>query len=170
MSPKSVRVERELLAIGFRAYPRGLLNGFVFACLTVALMWPRLPHELLAGWFAGFIAIGLCRLAISRAFIALPAGTADVASWKLRAAASYGATGLAWAALGCSAIHFAPGVYIFTLWVGFLIALFGVLQAQSTGALPIIFRSYFLCATLPIVGVSIFEPSPYYWLRLAAEV
>jgi signal transduction histidine kinase/CheY-like chemotaxis protein len=133
-------------------------------------MWPRLPHELLEGWFAGFIAIGLGRLALSRAFLALPAATADVARWKLRAAIGYGGTGLAWGALGCCAIHFAPGVYIFTLWVGFLIALFGVLQAQSTGALPIIFRSYFLCATIPIVVVSVLEPGTYYWLRLAAEV
>ena len=68
MSPKSEQVERELLAIGFRAYPRGLLNGFVFACLTIWLMWPRMPHQLLGGWFAGFATIALCRLAIARAF------------------------------------------------------------------------------------------------------
>jgi signal transduction histidine kinase len=44
-----------------------------------------------------------------------------------------------------------------------------VLQAQSTGALPIIFRSYFLSATIPLVVVSMIEPGQYYWLRLAAE-
>jgi len=170
MSPKLEQVERELLAIGFRAYPRGLLNGFVFACLTVALMWPRLPHSLLEAWFAGFIAIGLARLAISREFAATPPQAIDHLRWKRLAAFGYGGTGFAWGLLGCCAIHFAPGVYIFTLWVGFLIALFGVLQAQSTGALPIVFRSYFLSATIPLLAVSLIEPSPYYWLRLAAEI
>ena len=169
MSPKLEQVERELLAIGFRAYPRGLLNGFVFACLTVWLMWPRIPHELLEGWFAGFAVIAMCRLAIARAFAATAPEAIDNRRWKRRAAFSYGATGFAWGVLACCAIHFAPGIHIFTLWVGFLIALFGVLQAQSTGALPIIFRSYFLSATIPLVVVSMIEPGQYYWLRLAAE-
>jgi signal transduction histidine kinase len=169
MSPKSERVERELLAIGFRAYPRGLLNGFVFACLTIWLMWPRLPHSLLEAWFAGFIAIALCRLAMARAFVATAPEAIDHGRWKRRAAFAYGATGFAWGALGSCAILFAPGVNIFTLWVGFLIALFGVLQAQSTGALPLVFRSYLLCATIPIIVVSAIEPSPYYWQRLIAD-
>jgi signal transduction histidine kinase/CheY-like chemotaxis protein len=169
MSPKSEQVERELLAIGFRAYPRGLLNGFVFACLTIWLVWPRMPHQLLGGWFAGFATIAMCRLAIARAFAATAPGAIDTRLWKRRAAFSYGATGFAWGLLACCAIHFAPGVHIFVLWVGFLIALFGVLQAQSTGALPIIFRSYFLSATIPLVVVSIIEPGQFYWLRLAAE-
>jgi signal transduction histidine kinase/CheY-like chemotaxis protein len=170
MSPKLEQVERELLAIGFRAYPRGLLNGFVFACLTVALMWPGLPHSLLEAWFAGFIAIGLARLAMARAFVATPPEAIDHHRWKRLAAFGYASVGFAWGLLGCCAIYFAPGVYIFTLWVGFLIALFGVLQAQSTGALPIVFRSYLLSATIPLLVVSLVEGSPYYWLRLAAEI
>ena len=95
MSPKSEQVERELLAIGFRAYPRGLLNGFVFACLTIWLVWPRMPHQLLGGWFAGFATIALCRLAIARAFAATAPGAIDTRLWKRRAAFSYGATGFA---------------------------------------------------------------------------
>src|SRR6185369_719318 len=99
MSPKLERVERELLAMGFRAYPRGLLNGFVFACLTVALMWPGLPHSLLEAWFAGFIAIGLCRLAMARAFVATPPEAIDHRRWKRLAAFGYASVGFAWGVL-----------------------------------------------------------------------
>ena len=92
MSPKSEQVERELLTMGFRAYPRGLVNGFAFE----------------------------------------------------------------------------EKVYI--LWVGFLIALFAVLQSQTTGSKPLVLRSFVVCALAPIIAVSCLEPSRYYWQRLSFEI
>ena len=69
MSPKSEHVSRELLAIGFRAYPRGLLNGFLCACLTVGILWSMVPKAVLAGWLLAVAVVNLGRYALSRAFL-----------------------------------------------------------------------------------------------------
>jgi two-component system, sensor histidine kinase len=169
MSPKSEQVEREILALGFRTYPRGLANGFVFACMSAALMWPKLPHAFLGTWLAMFVVFLATRLAIARAFLAADQPPDAFPLWTRRAAIGYGATGLAWGILGAAAIHYAFEEKLYILWVAFLIVLFAVLQSQTTGAKPIVLRSFVLCAVAPIVAVSIIEPSPNYWLRLVAE-
>jgi signal transduction histidine kinase/ActR/RegA family two-component response regulator len=170
MSPQSEQVERELLALGFRTYPRGLANGFMFACLTVALMWPKLPHEFLAAWLAVFAAFLGLRLSIGRAFLRSAQPASTFRRWTLMAATGYGLTGLAWGTLGVAAIHFAFEEKLYILWIGFLIVLFAVLQSQTTGAKPLVLRSFVAGAALPIIAVSLAEPSPNYYLRLAAEV
>jgi len=107
MSPKSEHVERELLTIGFRAYPRGLVNGFVFAFFSVVLMWPKLPHELLLAWLAAFTGVLALRWSIARAFLAHPQPATSFAGWTRRAAFGYGTTGLAWGILGAASVHYA---------------------------------------------------------------
>ncbi|MBC8022697.1 MAG: response regulator [Burkholderiales bacterium] len=169
MSPKSEHVEREILALGFRTYPRGLANGFVFACMSAALMWPNLPHAFLGAWLVMFVVFLATRLAIARAFLAADQPPDTFPLWARRAAIGYGATGLAWGILGAAAIHYAFDEKLYILWVAFLIVLFAVLQSQTTGAKPIVLRSFVICAMVPIVAVSILEPSPNYWLRLVAE-
>jgi signal transduction histidine kinase len=169
MSPKSERVARELLAIAFRAYPRGLVNGFLFAILSVAFMWPQLPHAFLSAWLASVFGIAVGRLALSRAFLRTQPPAAKLGDWTRYAAVGYGATGLAWGVLGGAAIHFAPDTHIYIYWIGFLIVLFSVLQSQSTGAQPLVLRSFLICAMGPIIAVSAIEPSPNYVLRLLAE-
>jgi signal transduction histidine kinase len=170
MSPKSEQIERELLTLGFRTYPRGLANGFVFASMTAALMWLRLPHAFLVGWLAVVVAIQFARLAMARAFLHRDAPPSTFARWTRLAAIGYGATGLAWGVLGAAAIHFAFDEKLYILWVGFLIVLFAVLQSQTTGAKPLVLRSFVACAAVPIIAISLAESSPNYALRLVAEI
>src|SRR5258706_577683 len=63
MSPKAEHVSRELLAIGFRAYPRGLANGFLFAMgpiLAVSLVEPS-PNQVLR-FLAELLLLGIALL------------------------------------------------------------------------------------------------------------
>jgi signal transduction histidine kinase/CheY-like chemotaxis protein len=168
MSPKSEHVSRELLAIGFRAYPRGLTNGFLFACLTMALFWPRLPHGFLAAWYAVYAAILAARLALARAFLRSTPPAEQFDEWTRYAALGFAATGLAWGTLGAAAMHLAPGETLYAVWPVFLIALFAVQHTQNTGAHPWVFRAFLLGAMGPIVAVSLVEDSPIYFLRLLA--
>src|SRR5260221_10996889 len=69
MSARPEQVFHEILARGFRGYPRGIVNGFVFAIFTVAFVWQGLPHEFLLGWFAVGLAVAAYRLSIARAFL-----------------------------------------------------------------------------------------------------
>ena len=169
MSPKSEHVARELLAIGFRAYPRGLLNGYLFACLTVVFFWPGVPHAILLAWLALYSALVVARLAIARSFLrgTAPAGELDI--WVRRAALGFAATGFAWGMLGAAAVHFDAAEPVYGLWIVFLIGLFAVQQMQNTGAHPWVFRAFLLGAMVPIAVVSILEDAPRYWLRLAFE-
>ena len=170
MSPKQEHVERELLTIAFRTYPRGLANGFVFGLFTVVWMWPQLPHLFLVSWTGALAALQLTRLALSRAFLRRIQPAASFAGWTRLAAAGYGAVGFAWGVLGAAAIHFAFEEKVYILWIGFLIVIFAVLQSQTTGNKPLILRSFVLGAGVPLVVISALEPSPNYWLRLAAEL
>ena len=170
MSPKSEQVERELLTIGFRAYPRGLVNGFFFASVTITIMWVKMPHDFLAAWLALFVAVLGLRLAMARVFLARAQPAETFPTWTRRAAIGYGATGLMWGLLGAASIHFAFEEKVYILWVGFLIALFAVLQSQTTGSKPLVLRSFVVCALSPIMVVSFLEPSPFYWQRLAFEL
>jgi signal transduction histidine kinase len=169
MSPKSEHVERELLNIGFRAYPRGLANGFIFASLSVMLMWEHMPHGLLLAWLAGFCLLLGWRYALARAYLRKVQPVASFARWVRLAAVAYGGTGFMWGILCAGAIHFAFDEKIYMLWTAFLIVLFTVLQSQTTGNKPLVLRSFLLSAVTPILLVSILEPSPNYWLRLMAE-
>ncbi|HUQ29048.1 MAG TPA: ATP-binding protein [Usitatibacter sp.] len=166
MSPQSEQVERELLSIGFRTYPRGLANGLVFAVFTCAFMWPILAHDFLAGWLACFVGVLTLRFAISRGFLSREQPAGSLRRWTWRAAVGYGATGLLWGVLGAATIHYAFEEKIYGLWVLFLIVLFAVLQSQTTGAKPLVLRAFLLGAAAPIFTVSILEPSPNYGMRL----
>ena len=168
MSAQSLQEQHELLSIGFRATPRGLLNGLVFATLTVALLWPRMPTGLLLAWLSGFVALAYLRLRISRAFLAAPAPVARPAYWARRAAFGYGCTGLAWGVLGVASLLMAPDVPLYPMWIVFLIALFSVLAAQTTGSHPWVFHAFTFSAMLPILVVGALTPAPNYVLRLAA--
>jgi len=170
MSPKQEHVERELLTIAFRTYPRGLANGFMFGLFTIYFMWGKLPHALLLSWIGAFAALQVARLALSRAYLRRIQPVRSFAGWTRLAAAGYGAVGLAWGTLGAAAIHFAFEEKIFILWIGFLIVLFAVLQSQTTGNKPLILRSFIAGAGVPILVISAIEPSPNYDRRLMAEV
>src|SRR4051812_48140903 len=118
MSPQAEQVERELLALGFRTYPRGLANGLAFASITALFMWPRFPHVFLAAWLAVFVVLQLTRLAIARAFLRASPPASSFPRWTRLAALGYGAVGLAWGVLGAAAIHFALEDRVFVLWIG----------------------------------------------------
>src|SRR6187200_2064796 len=154
MSPKQEHVERELLTIAFRTYPRGLANGFMFGLFTIYFMWGKLPHALLLSWIGAFAALQVARLALSRAYLRRIQPVRSFAGWTRLAAAGYGAVGLAWGTLGAAAIHFAFEEKIFILWIGFLIVLFAVLQSQTTGNKPLILRSFIAGAGVPILVIS----------------
>jgi signal transduction histidine kinase/ActR/RegA family two-component response regulator len=170
MSPQSEQVARELLAIGFRAYPRGLVNGLLFACLSVALMWPEMPHAFLLGWVAAFVVVLFFRLGIARAYLRSQATAAQLEGWTRLAAVGYGITGLAWGTLGAVAIRLGAGLPTYPLWVGFLIALFAVLQSQTTGAKPLVLRSFLACAVLPMLVAAIATDGPNYYVRIVAVI
>ena len=168
MPAKSPQMHHELLDIGFRATPRGLLNGLVFATLTAVLVWPRLPHAFVVAWLTAFASLAFLRLRIAKAFLAEPAPVPDPDRWALRAAFGYGGTGLAWGVLGSASMLMAPEVPLYMMWVIFLVALFSVLAAQTTGSHPWIFRAFVLSAMGPILATGALTPAPNYWLRLAA--
>jgi signal transduction histidine kinase/CheY-like chemotaxis protein len=173
MSPTTAKfdhIQREVLAVGFRAYPRALLNGCLFACLTVAYMWADFPRAFLVAWLTTFFALAAARLAIARAFLRFDPTAVHLARWTRYAALGYASTGLAWGILGAAAIHFAFDKHNYILWIGFLIALFAVLQTQTTGAHKSVFLSFLFCAMGPIIAVSVVEPAPYYGVRLLAEL
>ena len=168
---KSRHVQYEVLAIGYRAYPRALLNGCAFACITVALEWPALPQALLVGWLAAFFAIAAARLALARAFLRSAQAAGELASWTRYAAVGYASTGLAWGVLGAAAIHFTQGMSpVYPMWIVFLITIFAALQTQTTGAHRVVFMSFLIGAMGPIIAISALEPAPNYALRLAAEL
>ena len=50
--PASNHVLSEILGIGFRAYPRNLINGVVFGMLAAWFLRDMLPHFFLASWLA----------------------------------------------------------------------------------------------------------------------
>src|ERR1700752_1793759 len=139
MSPKSEHVARELLAIGFRAYPRNLANGFLLALTSVALMWPEVPHELLLAWLCLFALLIPVRLGIARAFLRVPPAATHLARWTNRAAIAYGAGGALWGVLGETALYYGTAEPLYALWTAFLIAFFVVMQGQSTAAHPRVF-------------------------------
>jgi signal transduction histidine kinase/ActR/RegA family two-component response regulator len=172
MSARPEQVLYELLARGFRAYPRGILNGFLFGILIVVFVWPRLPHGFLVAWLAVGFALGLARLRLSRGFMRSrpPAGELD--KWTRYAAIGYGATGLMWGVMGAATIHFAADARQYILVVAFLIMLFALLNMQATAAHPAVFRAFLFSAMAPIIVVSAVEPAPpegNYYLRLVLE-
>src|SRR2546423_4028884 len=142
MAASSEHVTRELLALGFRSYPRSILMGFAFACLTVAFVWPGLPHDFLVVWLAALVPISMARLWTARAFLADPAPDGRLPGWVARAALCYGVTGVAWGVLGGAAIHFAQARIEYGLLIAFLICIFAVLQSQVAAAHPTVFRAF----------------------------
>lgn len=170
MAAHSERVLREVLDIGFRAYPRAGVHGLLFAGLTVALMWDGFSHAFLAGWFAVVLAAILARHAVARAFFrADPHGEA-LGRWVRTGAIGLAATGLAWGVLGVAAIERAPEAPVYAFWIVFVIALFAVLQTQSVSAHPAPFLAYTLCGMVPIIAASLLLPAPHYYTRLFAEL
>src|SRR5258708_5821139 len=169
MSARPEQVFHEILARGFRGYPRGIVNGFVFAIFTVAFVWQGLPHEFLLVWFAVGLAVAAYRLSIARAFLRVQPTGPELNRWGRKAAIGYGGTGLLWGSLGAACIHFAPQAREYILVVAFLIVLFAVLNMQGTAAHPPVFRAFLFCAMGPIILVSALEPAPHYVLRLFLE-
>src|SRR5260221_3853023 len=111
-SAKSDHIDREVLAIGFHAYPRALLNGSLFACMMVALMWSGLPHGFLVGWLAVFLALAAARLALARAFLRAAPAAARRGDSTLHAALGYASTLLALCILRAAAIDVAASTRI----------------------------------------------------------
>jgi signal transduction histidine kinase len=173
MSARPDQVFHEILARGFRAYPRGIANGFVFAVLAAAYVWLGLPHEFLVAWLVASLAVGVARLRLSRAFLRAPPPPEELDKWARYAAIGYGGTGLLWGILGAAAIHYAPEAREYILTIGFLIVLFPVLAMQSSAGHPNVFRAFVFCAMAPIILVSALEPVPpggNYYLRLGLEL
>ena len=169
MSPKSEHVLRELLTIAFRATPRGIANGTVFASLTLVFFWPRFPASFLALWFVFFAAFQFGRISLARAFLRIKPPAAELGHWVRYAAIGYAAVGLTWGTLCASSLYFVPGEPVYALWVFFLIALFAVLQTQTTGSHPLVFRSFVLSACAPVMAATILFPGPFYPMGLIAE-
>ena len=159
-------VFHEILARGFRAYPRGIANGFIFSTLMVAFVWQGLPRPFLFAWLALMLAVGLYRLSLARGFLRTQPAT-NLDGWARRAAIGYGATGLLWGAMGAASMHFAPDSREYVMVVAFLVVLFAVLNAQASAAHPPVFRAFVLCAMLPMLAVAAVEPALHYFLRLA---
>ena len=172
MSPKSEHVARELLAIGFRAYPRNLSNGFMFALLTVALMWPGVPHDLLLAWLCVFAMLILVRFAMAHAYLGSPPPGAQLDAWASRAALMYGSAGLLWGTIGAAGLHYGVGEeqQLYGMFVAFLISLFIVFQAQTTSAHPRIFYAFVVASIAPFVAFSLIEPAPRPVLRMIFEL
>src|SRR4051812_30364417 len=168
MDGYSLKVEQELIGIALRTQPRGLLNGVVFAVITLSLVWAGLPHAFLLVWITAFATLAVARFRISRAFAAAPQPVPHPREWARRAAFGYGATGFAWGTLGGACLLFAPHVQLYVLWVVFLVALFAVLSAQTTACVPVVFKSFVLSAMWPIFGVCVLTDAPHYWMRLFA--
>ena len=116
MSARAQQVFQEILARGFRAYPRGIVNGFLFAGLTAAFVWPVVAHELLVGWLAASVAIAGYRWSLARQFLRAHPAAGELGRWARRAAVGYGATGLLWGILGAACIHYAPDAREYILW------------------------------------------------------
>jgi len=170
MAAASERVLREVLTIGFRAYPRAGVHGILFASLTVALMWDAFSHAFLAGWLAVFAAAILARFGISRAFFRADPQGPELARWIRIGTAGLAVTGLAWGVLGVAAIGRTPEEPLYAIWIVFVIALFAVLQTQSVSTHRAPFLAYTLCGMVPIVAASLALPSPHYFTRLLAEL
>ena len=170
MAAHSERVLREVLNIGFRAYPRAGFHGLLFAGLTVALMWDAFPHAFLAGWLAVFFAAILARHAVARAFFRADPHGGDLRRWVRIGTIGLAATGLAWGVLGAAAIARAPDAPLYAFWIVFVVALFAVLQTQTVSTHMSPFLAYTLCAMVPIIAASTFLASPNYYIRLLAEL
>ncbi len=166
MSARPGDVLHEILARGFRGYPRGILNGFVFAGMTVAFVWERLPHGFLIAWMACGLALAYARYSLSRAFLRTPPPAAELRRWVRYAALGYGATGFMWGVMGAACIYFAPDAREYILVVGFLIMLFAVLNMQGTAAHPVVFRAFLASGLLPIIAMAAVTDAPHYFLRL----
>jgi two-component system, sensor histidine kinase len=170
MSARPELVLHEILARGFRAYPRGIFNGLLFATLTAAFVWPRVPHAFLIAWLCCCMAVALSRISVARGFLRAVPAPEDLPVWARRAAIGYGGTGLLWGIMGAACIHYAPDAREYILLVAFLITLFAVLNMQVTAAHPWVFRAFLFSAMTPIIAISIVEPAPNYALRLALEL
>jgi signal transduction histidine kinase len=168
MSPKQEHVERELLTIAFRATPRGVTIGFVFACSSIAFMWRDVPHTFLFSWLGAFACLGLVRIALARAFVRALQPASSFRAWVRLSAATYGLIGFAWGSLAGGAIHYAFEHREYLTWIGFLIVVFSALQAHTTGNKPLVVRAFIAGAALPIYAVAIAEDSPNYEWRLLA--
>jgi two-component system, sensor histidine kinase len=170
MAAASERVLREVLTIGFRAYPRAGIHGLLFAGLTVALMWDAFSHLLLTAWLAIVLAAVVARLAVARAFFrADPHGEA-LRRWVRIGTISLAATGLAWGVLGMVALGRTPDEPVYATWIVFVIALFAVLQTQSVSTHRAPFLAYTFCGMGPMIAASLVLPSPHYYPRLLAEL
>jgi signal transduction histidine kinase len=169
LTPKSEHVAYEILAVGFRSYPRSVFMGFAFASLMAAFTWPGLPHVFLVAWLAAIFALALLRLRLSSAFLQSRPPASELGRWVRQAAFAYGATGIAWGILGAAAIYFAPTRIEYIEVIGFLIIVFAVMQSQITAAHPSVFRAFLYCSLGPIILVSAIEPAPNYALRLLLE-
>src|SRR5260221_2718894 len=120
MSARPDQVFHEILARGFRGYPRGIVNGFVFAIFTVAFVWQGLPHEFLLVWFAVGLAVAAYRLSIARAFLRVQPTGPELNRWGRKAAIGYGGTRVLWGSLGGACIHFPPHARAYILGRAFL--------------------------------------------------
>ena len=170
MASREVEVQHELVAIGFRAYPRALGTMLGFAAITVAFFWREFEPTFLLGWFAVFVAVGLVRLGVARAFFRQHAPVPDPEAWLRRSAIVTGATGLMWGVLAGVALTHAPAQGLYAMWAVFLIVLLLVLGAQTTASHPSVFRAFLAGGMVPVLVVSILEPSPQYAARLAGEL
>jgi len=170
MESRALQVQHELIALGFRAYPRALLTMLGFAVITVGFFWKAFDHRLLLAWMAIFVVVGIARLALARAFKRAQPLPEDSGRWLRRSAMATGATGLLWGALGAVAITLAPTDAIYPMWAACLVVLLTVLGAQTTAAHPWVYRAFLFCAFVPIITASIVLPGNSYSARLAAEI
>ncbi len=81
MSARAQHVFHEILARGFQAYPRGILNGFLFAGVTVAFVWSVVPHAFLLAWLVVGLGVALYRWSLAREFLRARPATAELDAW-----------------------------------------------------------------------------------------
>ena len=149
--PKSAHVQSELLGVGFRAYPRNLINGVVFAALAGWFLRDTLPRAFIVIWLLALAALNLVRFSMSRSFLRSPPPPEAMLQWVRRAAVGQGLSGLAWGVLGAAVIGLAPQALEMVLIIFFTISLFVTFNAAGPASYPLFFNAFLFSAMVPML-------------------
>jgi signal transduction histidine kinase/CheY-like chemotaxis protein len=161
-SPRSAHVLSELLSVGYRAYPRSLANGVIFALLAAWFLRNILPLGFLLQWLGFVVALNIARLALSRRYLRLPQANEMLRTWVWRAAAGYALSGLAWGVLGASLIHSSPSSIEAVMILFFTISLFAISLAASPASHPPIYFSFLFASMVPMLAMEALQPGEDY--------
>jgi signal transduction histidine kinase len=160
--PKSAHVLSELLGVGFRAYPRNLINGVVFAAIAGWFLRDTLPRSFIVLWLLALAGLNLARYSMSREFLRSPPAPESMGRWGRRAATGQGLSGLAWGILGAAVIGHAPQAFEAVLIIFFTISLFVTFNAAGPASYPPIFNAFLFCAMVPMLLLAGMQPGDAY--------